>query len=273
MEPLDESYRPVVDARRADDAIGVATVVRIETDVDTSVGDRAYYLPDGGFAGDADLPAQAIDELADPMATLAAIGESETLTVETDEGCIDVFVDGVRPPPELVVFGSGHDVGPVVELATRVDFRTTVVTFRGGRADDDRFPRADAVISASPRELSTLREWDAETYAVVMTHNFLDDRLALDQLLETPIEYIGLMGPEKRFEEMREDFAEEGRTVTDADLERIYTPIGLSLEGDAPYQIAFSIVAELLAVAHDRTPRHLSRRTGPIHDRTTLTEN
>lgn len=273
LEPLDESYRPVVDARRADDAIGVATVVRTETDVDTSVGDRAYYLPDGGFAGDADLPAQAIDELADPMATLAATGESETLTVETDEGCIDVFVDGVRSPPELVVFGSGHDVGPVVELATRVDFRTTVVTFRGGRADDDRFPRADAVISASPRELSTLREWDAETYAVVMTHNFLDDRLALEQLLETPIEYIGLMGPEKRFEEMREDFAEEGRTVTDADLERIYTPIGLSLGGDAPYQIAFSIVAELLAVAHDRTPRHLSRRTGPIHDRTTLTEN
>jgi xanthine dehydrogenase accessory factor len=70
---------------------------------------------------------------------------------------------------------------------------------------------------------------------------------------------------------MREDFADEGRPVTDAELDRIYTPIGVNLGGDTPYQIAFSIVGELMAVAHDRTPRHLSRRTGPIHDRVDVT--
>ncbi|WP_254524408.1 XdhC family protein [Natrinema caseinilyticum] len=270
LEPLDESHRPVVDARRAGDAIGVATVVRDDPETDVAVGDRAYYRGDDGFAVDADLPTAVVDELADPTRTLVAAAESETLTVETDTGRVEVFVDGVRPPPNLVVFGSGHDVGPVVELANRVDFRVTVVSFRGGRADEDRFPRADAVVSASPREILQLREWDADTYAVVMSHNFLDDRLALEQLLETPIEYIGLMGPQKRFKEMRADFAEEERPVTDAELERIYTPIGLSLGGDAPYQIALSIVAEVLAVARDRVPRHLGRRDGPIHDRTDI---
>ncbi|TMT81674.1 hypothetical protein E2L06_17250 [Haloterrigena sp. H1] len=72
---------------------------------------------------------------------------------------------------------------------------------------------------------------------------------------------------EKRFDEMREESADEGRSFTDAELERNYTPIGMSLGGDTPYQIAFSIVAELLAVAHDRTPQHLCRREEPIHDR------
>ncbi|GAB3670380.1 XdhC family protein [Halopiger thermotolerans] len=272
LEPLDESYRPAVDARRAGDAIGVATVVRTGGDVDVAVGDRGYYRLDRGFPDDTALPTPITEKLAEPAAALVSNGASETLTVETDGGRVEAFVDGVRPPPELVVFGSGHDVGPVVELATRVDFRVTVVSFRGGQAEDDRFPRADAVMSASPRDVSTLREWTADTYAVVMTHNFLDDRIALAQLLETPLEYIGLMGPQKRFEEMREDFAEEGRPITDAELERIYTPIGLSLGGDTPYQIGFSIVAELLAVAHDRTPRHLSRRAGPIHDRPPLEE-
>ncbi|WP_408960418.1 XdhC family protein [Natrinema sp. 74] len=268
LEPLDESYRPVVDARRAGDAIGVATVVRDNSESSVAVGDRAYYLSDDGFTDDTDLPAAVVDALEASTQTLVAAGTSETLTVETAAGHLEIFVDGVRPPPELVVFGSGHDIEPVVELANRVDFRVTVVSFRGGRADDDRFPRADAVVSASPREIPDLKEWDADTYAVVMSHNFLDDRLAVEQLLETPTAYIGLMGPRKRFEEMRADVAEEGRPVTDADLERIYTPIGLSLGGDAPYQIALSIVAELLAVAHDRVPRHLGRRDGPIHGRT-----
>ncbi|WP_323173559.1 XdhC family protein [Natrialba sp. PRR66] len=268
LEPLDESYRPIVDARRADHAIGAATVVRTESENDVTVGDRGHYVPNDGFAEDTDLPASIADELAGPTQKLVAAGKSETLTVETDAGSVDVFVDGVRPPPDLVVFGSGHDVEPVVELATRIDFRVTVVSFRGGRADDGRFPQADAVVSASPREVTDLREWNADTYAVVMSHNFLDDRLALEQLLDTPIEYIGLMGPQKRFEEIREDFADEDRPITDAELERIYTPIGLSLGGDAPYQIAVSIVAEVLAVTHDRTPQHLSRRGGPIHDRT-----
>jgi len=277
LEPLDESYRPVVEARLAGEPIGVATVVGSEG-TGAALGSRAYYRPGEGFEGDgslggeeaAGIPATVLDELAGPAETLVADGKGETLAVETDGGTVEVFVEGVRPPPELVVFGSGHDVGPVVELAKLVDFRVTVVPFRGGHADSGRFPGADEVTSASPRDVADLREWDADTYAVVMSHNFLDDRIALEGLLETPVEYVGLMGPKKRFEEMREEFAAEGRTFTDAELERVYTPIGLNLGGDTPYQIAQSIVAEVQAVAHDRRPGHLSRQDGPIHDRVEL---
>jgi xanthine dehydrogenase accessory factor len=209
--------------------------------------------------------------LTEPAAALVEGGDAETLTVETSAGSVEVFVDGVRPPPELVVFGSGHDVTPVVELATRVDFRVTVVTFRGGRADSGDFAGADEVRSTSPGDVAALREWTADTNVVVMTHNFLDDRIAIEQLLETPVEYIGLMGPRKRFAEMCEDLAAEGRPITDAERDRIYTPIGLNLGGDSPNRIAFSIVAEVLAVSNDRTPEHLSDRTDHIHDRVDLT--
>jgi 5-methylthioadenosine/S-adenosylhomocysteine deaminase len=47
----------------------------------------------------------------------------------------------------------------------------------------------------------------------------------------------------------------------------LYTPIGLDLGGGEPYQIAMSIVSEVLAVHKGRTPGHLRDRTGPIHDR------
>jgi xanthine dehydrogenase accessory factor len=267
LEPLTESYRPVVEARLAGEPIGVATVVG-GSGTGLALGTRAYYRPGEGFEGD--LDGELLEALAGPTESLVSSGKAETLPVDADAGAIEVFVEGVRPPPELVVFGSGHDVGPVVELAKLVDFRVTVVPFRGGHADSGRFPGADEVVSASPRDVAELREWDADTYAVIMSHNFLDDRIALEGLLETSVPYIGLMGPKKRFEEIREAFAEEGRTFTETELDRIYTPIGLNLGGDTPYQIAQSIVAEVQAVAHDNTPGHLSRQEGPIHDRVEL---
>ncbi|MFC6835112.1 XdhC family protein [Halomarina ordinaria] len=268
LEPLTESYRTVAAARERGEDVGVAAVVG----GDLPLGARAVYRPGRGFdadgdGGEDDLPAWLREAVADPLDRLLERGASETVTLEGEEGTVEVFLDAVTAPPELVVFGAGHDTGPVVELATLVDFRVTVVTFRGGRAGRDRYPRADEVVSAAPRDVATLREWDDDTYAVVMTHNFVDDRLTLAELLETPVAYVGLMGPEKRFREMREALAEEGVELTPADLERVYTPIGLNLGGDTPYRIAYSIVAELLAVANDRTPDHLGRSRGPIHDR------
>ncbi len=270
LEPLGDSYRPVATARAAGEHVAVATVV----DGDLPVGSRSVYRPgDGGAADGAfegSLPGWVTDDLGAAAERLLAAGKGDTVAVETDAGAVEVFVEGVRAPPELVVFGSGHDVAPVVELAKLVDFRVTVVTFRGGHADDGRFDRADGVRSASPRDVPDLHAWDEDTYAVVMTHNFVDDRLTLDALLETPVPYVGLMGPAERFAEMREALAEEGRRLSASELERVYTPIGLDLGSGTPYGIAYSIVAELLAVANDRTPAHLSRRDGPIHERVDL---
>lgn len=146
------------------------------------------------------------------------------------------------------------------------DFHVTVVGFRGARAKSDHFPNADEVIATSPSNIADVVDVDRDTYAITMTHNFVDDRLALEALLETPILYIGLLGPRKRFEEMRRAFAEEGVTFTGTDFERIYTPVGLDLGGGAPYQIAQSIVAELLAVKNDREPGHLREREGTIRE-------
>ncbi|WP_435077960.1 XdhC family protein [Halococcus sp. AFM35] len=260
LEPLGEGYRPVVERVTNGTDCAVVTV----TGGDHPFGERGLYDPEIGFAGD--LPEWLTTELAERTTTLLEAGQSETATVETDEGTIEVFVDGIEAPSRLVVVGSGPDVNPVVELAARVGLRTTVVAFRGALSAAD-FPAADAVRTTSPSELPGTAAFDDDTYVVVMTHNFIDDRLALETLLETSVPYIGLMGPRERFGEMVDELAEEGRTLIQNDRDRIYTPIGLDLGGDSPYRIAYSIVAEVLAVESGRTPQHLTERAGPIHDR------
>ncbi len=264
LEPLDESYGPALDAHEAGNAIATCTVLDSEAP-DVTAGGRAYYR-EGFEAQTGEWPDWLTDALEEAAAALAGEGKAETL----DFRGVSVFVDGLAPPPELYVFGTGHDVGPVVELAKKADFRVTVVGFRGANAKRDRFPKADDVVSTSPADVREALDLHEDAYAVLMTHNFIDDRLALDELVKSSLEYVGLMGPRKRFEEMQEDFAEEGRSFSDAELEKIYTPAGLDLGGGTPYQIAFSIVSEVLTVHNDRTPRHLKAREGPIHDRLEL---
>ncbi|WP_049903714.1 XdhC family protein [Halococcus agarilyticus] len=261
LEPVDESHRPVVERVAEGRDVGVVTVV----DGDRPRGKRGYYTPEDGFAGD--LPEWLRTALAEPTAALLDRGEADTLRIDRDEGSVEVFVDGIEAPPHLVVFGSGPDVGPVVDLAKRAEFRVTVVGFRGAQASTEAFPAADEVLASSPANVESAVEFDPDTYAVVMTHNFVDDRLVLETLLDTPVPYIGLMGPDERFEELLDAFVEDGVTFPEDAFDRIHTPIGLDLGGDSPYRIAYSIVAELLAVANGRTPQHLSDREGPIHDR------
>lgn len=263
LEPIDETFRSAVDAFLGGGRVGVVTVLDAP---DAPIGARAFYDPDAGEISPASeaFPTALADNVREPASTLVERGRAATVTLPDGE---TVFVDGIVAPPELVVVGTGHDLGPMVELGRKNGFRVNVVGFRGAVDLAERFPTADGTVTTSASTIREAHAFDDATYVVVATHNFLDDRLAIDALLETQVPYVGLMGPHERFEEMLSDFEEEGRTFTSAEIDRIYTPIGLDLGGGEPYQIATSIVSEVLTVHNDREPTHLRDRSGHIHDR------
>ncbi|QCS41426.1 XdhC family protein [Natrinema versiforme] len=268
LEPLTDTLEPPLSV--VDDG-GDCTVVTVLESEDAAFarGDRAYYHADAGEFRELSgtWPDDVTARLEESASALAPAGTAETVTIDRGGSAVTLFLDGIAAPPELVVFGSGHDVAPVVRLATLADFRVIVVGFRGAVATSDRFPAADRTVSTAPARIRETLELDERTYAVVMSHNFVDDRLALDELVRSPVPYVGLMGPSKRFEEMLEAFAEEDRTFTEAELASVYTPIGLDLGSETPHQIAMSIVSEALAVHNDRSPAHLRDRDGALHDR------
>lgn len=269
LEPIDGSFRPAVDAYHAGERVAVLTVLESSID-DLSPFARAFYRADGGFDG-SDPVTSGNDEVRSVLESPAEIhakkGNSQTVTVETDDGTATVFIDGIEPSPDLVVIGTGPDVDPIVELGMRNEFRVTVIGFRGGRTDPERFPAASEVHSTSPHSIRSRHDFDPDTYVVVMTHNYVDDRLTVEELLETPVPYVALVGAHERFERMLADIREERGSIDRSKLGRLYSPAGLDLGGGSPNQIATSIVAELLAVRNERTPRHLREREGPIHER------
>lgn len=145
------------------------------------------------------------------------------------------LVELVQPQRAVAVFGGGPDVEPVLRLGEAVGWRV------------------DAVTTREPIDLSG---YDA---AVVMTHNFPRDAEILPRLLQSPMAYIGLLGPKSRGDEL---LAEGGV----ARGERIHSPVGLDLGGETPEEIALSIVAEIQAVLNRRTAKALRELDAPIHD-------
>lgn len=259
VEPVGPSARPLTRPFR--DREPVTVVTAIDPDAPVRIGTRAVHRPqadglDPGGWEDAPAGTAAIETAA-----------REATGRRTLPGGTTVFVDRIRPPPRLYLFGTGTDVGPVVETAARAGFQVVVVGFRGGRATADRFPAATDVRSGSPAEVRSMVDVDDRSYAVVMTHDFVDDTVLVDELTRTDIGYLGLMGPSERFDRIREALAADGRTLSTAELAPIHTPIGLDLGSGTPHGIAISIVAELLAVDNGTEPIHLSDSGGPIHDR------
>lgn len=257
FEPLGPSLRAPLTAHADGDRCGVLTVTDSE-DPAVAVGDRAtlgaVLTPVRGA-----WPAWLRDRAA------AATKPVGTTTLSGPNGPVTVFADRFVPSPRLVVFGTGADVRPMVDLGTRGGFRVTVVGIRDGHATPDRFPGAASVRSVSPSEIPDVVAAGPDTYVVLATHSAVDDRLALSALLDTDVPYVGVVGSRSRFESLLDAL---DRTVSPADRERLYAPAGLDLGGDSPSQVALSVVSEVLAVRNDRTPQHLRSRSAPIHDRT-----
>jgi xanthine/CO dehydrogenase XdhC/CoxF family maturation factor len=99
-------------------------------------------------------------------------------------------------------------------------------------------------------------------FIVMMTHDLEKDVKILEKLLSAPIQpnYVGILGPKKRFEKLQNHFKQDLVTLLP-----ISTPIGLDIGAEGPEEIAISIVAEILSTKNNRNGERLSLRDRSIH--------
>jgi xanthine/CO dehydrogenase XdhC/CoxF family maturation factor len=181
---------------------------------------------------------------------------------ELDRGTIEVFFEVIEPPVPLVIFGAGDDALPLVALARSLGWHTTLVDTRARALTVERFSQADAVMLCRAEDVSERLRLTHNTVAVVMTHNYLNDLELLRTLLQTPLRYLGCLGPRHRTEKLLTDLADQKSGIY---LGQLYAPAGLDIGADTPTEVAFSIVAEINAVLSGREGGLLRQRKGPIH--------
>ena len=184
----------------------------------------------------------------------------------------EVFIELIQPSVSLIIFGGGFDARPVSQLAKSLGWDVTVTDECVAHIAPLFFPSADK-LSLCQRSFID-RDFDITPYTacVLMSHNYEYDRDVLRKLIKTETPFIGILGPRKRFDKMLIEFEQEGIKLSQEDLHRIHSPIGLDIGAEAPDEIAISIVAEIQSRFSNRSGGFLKYRNGPIHHRDTTND-
>lgn len=244
----------------------VATVFRSGSVATAAVGSRLMLTRDGpGFCSVGDP--QLAQVLAGEARQALSDGRSRVRECGVQGGTVEALIEVVWPPVPLLIFGAGDDAVPLARLAKEIGWHVAVVDSRPGFATSQRFPWADAIVVVRPEDTAAQVPVDDRTAAVVMTHNYSHDLALLKMLLPSPVRYLGVLGARGRTVAMLRTLQEEGLTVGEEELAKVYSPIGMDIGADTPEEIALAILAEVKAVSTGRAAGFLRDRKGPIHDR------
>jgi len=176
---------------------------------------------------------------------------------------VAVFIQSFAPPPKMYVFGAIDFASAVARIGKFMGYRVTVCDARAVFATRDRFPSADEIVVSWPDEFLKTAEVDKRTVICVLTHDPKFDVPVLKAALETPAGYIGAMGSRRTHDNRTARLKEEG--ITDEELARISSPVGLDIGSRTPEETAVAIVGEIIAQRTGHSGGRLAERSGPIH--------
>lgn len=186
--------------------------------------------------------------LDEKCAVLAGQSDAELtdLTIGTCALTAQSFAMPLPVGERAIIFGGGHCGLALAPVLKSVGFRVVVFDDREEYANRERFPDAETVICGDYLRLHDYITFDENDYVVVMTTGHHHDFEVEEQALRHPLAYIGAMGSAQKTLAVNARLRERG--ISDEDLDRVYTPIGLNIGGHTPAEIAISIAAEMIQV-------------------------
>lgn len=161
-----------------------------------------------------------------------------------------IFCEYVGNRNKLIICGGGHVSIPIIQIGKSIGFYITVLEDRPKFADAARRAGADRVICDSFEQGMSCVDSDMDTYFVIVTRGHRYDSICLAMALQKANAYIGMMGSRKRVGIVKEQLIEDG--APKKLLDKVYTPIGLSIGAETPEEIAVSIMAEIIQVKNIR---------------------
>lgn len=149
------------------------------------------------------------------------------------------------PLPRVAVFGAGPESATLLPLLRSLGARVLLI---------ERRPRWDAAaeladmrLALSPAAALSNAEIAGAGAALVMHHHFEFDREALEGLAGSGIEFIGLLGPRRRRDDLFRLLPAAAREALEP---RLRSPVGLHLGGHGAEAIALSAAAQWQAWRH-----------------------
>ncbi|BBC98091.1 XshC-Cox1-family protein [Streptomyces rochei] len=260
--------RPVLAAALALAAGGEpAALARVARGPDDLLGRTLLVRPDGAhegtLGGHPDLDRTAVAEAS----ALLEAGRTATVEISADgshcPGGLTLLVESDVPPPRMIIFGAVDFASALARAGKFLGHHVTVCDARPVFATPARFPDADEVVVDWPHRYLRRTATDARTVLCVLTHDAKFDVPLLKVALGMPLAFIGAMGSRRTHEDRARRLRAEG--VSERQLARLRSPIGLDLGARTPEETALSIAAEIVAARRGGTGVPLTGGRAPIH--------
>jgi xanthine dehydrogenase accessory factor len=264
----DDPARPVLAAALATAARGeAAAVARIVSGPAELTGRALVVRPDGSHEGGFGAHPELDRTVAAEAGAFLDAGRTGTLEIgEQGSRCgapLTLLIESSVPAPRMIVFGAIDFASALVRAGKFLGYHVTVCDARPVFATKVRFPEADEIVVEWPHEYLRRTEVDARTVLCVLTHDAKFDVPLLKLALRLPVAYVGAMGSRRTHLDRNARLREVG--VSDLELSRLRSPIGLDLGARTPEETALSIAAEIVATRRGGTGTSLTGAHTPIH--------
>jgi len=240
--------------------VALATVVQVQGSVPRHEGTKMLIFPDGsieGTIGGGEVESLIIQEAQEAFSNGRArllhykFSDPERGDPGVCGGEMDVFVEPIRPRATLLIFGMGHVGRAVAHLGSWLGFRIIAADDRAEIVDEESTPDADLRFHCKLTELPNKVELTDQTFIILTTRGVPIDVAGLPGLLKSPAAYIGVIGSRRRWETTAKQLRENG--VSETDIKRVSSPMGLEIHAETPEEIAVSILSEIIMIQRGGT--------------------
>ena len=246
------------------EAVALARVVRGPAEL---LGRALLVRPDGSYESGLDGRPELARTAAEQARALLDLGRTGSVEISEDgshcPGGLTLFVESSVPAPRMIVFGAVDFAAALVRAGKFLGYRVTVCDARPVFATRSRFPDADEIVVDWPHRYLQHTATDERTVLCVLTHDAKFDIPLLGEALRLPVAFVGAMGSRRTHEDRNRRLREVG--VSERELARLRSPIGLDLGGRTPEETALSIAAEIVAVRNGGSGVPLTGSAAPIH--------
>jgi xanthine dehydrogenase accessory factor len=255
----------LLQAQESGEPVVLATIIMARGSVPRHSGAKMLVYQNGrtsGTIGGGELEARITNE------ALQCLADGQTRVVPyslVDPGrgdpgvCggeVEIYLEPYAPPATLLVIGCGHVGKAVAALGHWLGYRVLVNDDREELASPEHIPEADVYLPGSVADMLSQLRVHANTFITVLTRNVFVDREILPLLAGTAAPYIGVIGSRRRWEETKTLLLADG--MSQEDLARFHSPVGLELNAESPEEIAVSILSEIIMMRHGGTGERLA---------------
>jgi len=234
----------------------MVTVIEVKGSAPQKAGARMLVHSDGrisGTIGGGAIEKQAIEHALSTKQNPEP--QLKQFALETDAemmcgGQMSLFFEPMNPPKPLYIFGAGHIGQALCRILDGAGFAITVIDNRPEYANPERLPVVSNILAKPYTEALEELTFTEQTSIIIVTHGHAFDQDILENCIQKPYLYLGMIGSRRKVKQTRQNLIDKG--LPPKLFDKLHSPIGLDIGGDTPAEIAISIAAELIAVVNKK---------------------